>query len=102
MAEYKINVIEKESTIEDKALNGLLHYAKDMNKKTKENVQNILADQLMKEHAIELVELEGKICCPRCRGVQNLPYDKYYCPFCGQKVAKVKKNEENTNTTNER
>ena len=101
MAEYKINIIDKEPTLADKALSGLLHYAKGMDKRTKENVQNILADQLMKEHTIKLVRLEGHICCPRCRGVQIPLYETYHCPFCGQKVTKVKIDEENTNTTNE-
>lgn len=87
----KINILQKEPNNQDKALSALLFYAKNVPTKTKENIQNILADQLMKEHTIAIVELENKKCCPRCNGVQPNLFNgnEYHCPYCGQKIQDV-------------
>ena len=84
----KIKVLDKEATAFDQAYNYLVVIQGKKIEKIKKNATMLMQSLLMTQHTCEIIELEGKKCCPRCHGIQENTFkgNAYFCPYCGQKI----------------
>ena len=96
MSKYKIQVIETEANNFDKAYM-IIKSKMPFDLKSKQTAHKYIQGLLAKTHAVKLITLGGRKCCPTCNGVQNNIFNgnKYYCPYCGQKVQDVVEEENN-------